>query len=233
MSIATVARQAGHDVVICDLNVARRRGELPDTEDWHRAGAEHLLALDPEIVGLGTVCSSFAATILVCQALKAQRPSLPVVLGGPQATLVYRDLLEAIPEIDFVLTGEADHTFTQLLDTLDRGGPIAVPGLAQRVNGSVVLAPAANPVDMDALPMPDYGLWPFREVLDDSSYEDWVPIDDGRGCPYRCSFCSTSQFFRRKYRMKSPSRVSEEMTSLYRTYGFAHFELTHDAFTAD
>jgi radical SAM superfamily enzyme YgiQ (UPF0313 family) len=128
INVATVARQSGHDVTICDINVARCRRDLPDSELWHEAAAEYVLASDPEIVGFGTMSSSFPATILIAKAIKSSYPSLPVVFGGPQATLVYRDLMAEMPEVDFVLTGEADYSFTKFLDNFSLGSSQRVPG---------------------------------------------------------------------------------------------------------
>ncbi len=233
MGLATAARQAGHEAIICDLNIARRRGELPDSGAWHETAAEYILALEPEVVGFGTICSSFAATILIAKALKARSGSLPIIFGGPQATLVYRDLLANVPEVDFVLTGEADFTFTQFLDNLSLERRPRVPGLAQRDGGNIVMEPPGDAVDLDSLPMADYGLWPIGEAVQRGWYKGRIPIDAGRGCPYRCSFCSTSKYFGHKYRMKSSTRLKEEVSSLYKQYGFTSFRLSHDLFTVN
>ena len=233
MSMATVARQAGHDVALCDLNLARCRGDLPDSADWHEAAAEYILALEPDIVGFGTMCSSFAATILIAKATKALRPSLPMVFGGPQATMVYRDLMVQIPEVDFVLAGEADYSLAQFLNTFYLQHRPKTPGLAQREGGEITLEPTGSPLELDSLPMIDYSLWPIREALEKGWYRQGIPIDAGRGCPYRCSFCTTSKYFRRKYRMKPPVKLKQEIISLYRNYGFTAFKLTHDSFTVN
>lgn len=233
MSMSTVARQSGHDVALCDLNLARCRGDLPDSADWHGAAAEYIVALEPEIVGFGTMCSSFASTILIAKATKALRPSLPVVFGGPQATVVYRDLMVKIPEVDFVLAGEADYSFALFLDSFYLQRRPKTPGLAQREGGEIALEPTGSPVEIDHLPMADYSLWPIMEAVERGWYIQGIPIDAGRGCPYRCSFCSTSKYFQRKYRMKSPAKLKQEIISLYKKYGFTSFKLTHDSFTVN
>lgn len=229
--MATVARQSGHDVTICDINVARCRGDLPDSELWHEAAAEYVLASDPEIVGFGTMSSSFPATILIAKAIKASYPSLPVVFGGPQATLVYRDLMAEMPEVDFVLTGEADYSFTTFLDNFSLGSSQRVPGLAQRHKGEIALEPPGPPVRLNSLPVNDFSLWPIKEAVQRGWFKTGIPIEAGRGCPNRCYFCSTNKFFQHKYRMKLPLRLKEEITLLFEEYGFSNFKLIHDLFT--
>jgi len=233
LSMATVARQNGHDVTICDLNVARCRGVLPHSEDWHAAAADHILALGPDIVGFGTICSSFPASIMIVKALKALRPALTILMGGPQASLVYGDLLLSIPEVDFVLTGEADYTFMRFMESYSHGQPPEIPGMARRERGKLQCDQADSLVDLDSLPMCDYTLWPMQEAVKNGWFEGGIPLDAGRGCPYQCSFCSTNKFFRRKYRIKSAARLKEEIQQLYQCFGYTRYRLTHDSFTAN
>ena len=58
-------------------------------------------------------------------------------------------------------------------------------------------------------------------------------VEAGRGCPFSCSFCSTASFFQRRYRLKSPGRIVEEMDRLNLRYGVTDFKLDHDMFTAN
>ena len=232
MSITTVAQKNGHDVAICDLNIERKRGRIPKKNDWHRAAAEYILSLQPELVGFGSMCSSFPATILICKVLKGKCPSLKTVMGGPQATMVFHDLLLTVPEIDYILTGEADFSFSELLDALKSSPKPGLPGLAYRKDGGVTYQPPGDPVDPDALPTINYDTWPIRKAIEEGWHRSSLPIDAGRGCPYRCSFCSTNTFFRRKYRLKSPVKLSAEAKSLYKKFGITSFSLTHDSFTA-
>src|SRR5262249_2468707 len=60
-----------------------------------------------------------------------------------------------------------------------------------------------------------------------------LSVEAGRGCPFQCTFCSTASFFGRKYRLKSPEKLCEELDFLHAEYGLGHFSLTHDLFTVD
>jgi hypothetical protein len=55
----------------------------------------------------------------------------------------------------------------------------------------------------------------------------------GRGCPFSCTFCSTNDFFRRRFRLKSPAQMIADMRRVRETYGIGSFELVHDMFTVD
>jgi anaerobic magnesium-protoporphyrin IX monomethyl ester cyclase len=54
-----------------------------------------------------------------------------------------------------------------------------------------------------------------------------------RGCIYWCDFCSTVRMFGRKYRMRSPKNVVDEIEYLHKTYGAHQFTFYDDAFTVD
>jgi radical SAM superfamily enzyme len=146
---------------------------------------------------------------------------------------LYRDLLEEIPEVDFVLTGEADYSFTQLLDNFSLGSRLKVRGLAQRHEGEITLEPPGPPVDLELLPVNDFSLWPVKEAIQKGWFKTGIPIEAGRGCPYSCYFCSTNNFFHRNYRMKSPLKLKKEIAFLFEEYGFSSFKFIHDLFTAN
>jgi hypothetical protein len=81
--------------------------------------------------------------------------------------------------------------------------------------------------DLDALPFPAFHLFPTLKSC------HYAPLELGRGCPFACTFCSTNDFFRRNFRLKSPQKVIEQMRTVQRTYGIGTFDLVHDMFTVD
>jgi radical SAM superfamily enzyme YgiQ (UPF0313 family) len=161
--------------------------------------------------------------------VKLARPSTTVILGGPQASVVDRQSMLAFPAIDFILRGEAEESLPALLDAMARQRSFdEVAGLTYRSARRILRNPNARPIaDLDALPLPAY------ELYEDLSGRSWLPLEAGRGCPFSCRFCSTNDFFRRKFRLKSPRVLVGQMAQLSRRYGVNEFQLTHDMFTVD
>src|SRR5437764_12338342 len=62
---------------------------------------------------------------------------------------------------------------------------------------------------------------------------DTAALDLGRGCPFACTFCSTNDFFRRNFRLRSPERVLQDMRQFAARYASREFQLVHDMFTFD
>jgi len=197
-------------------------------QDVVAAAAPAIAELEADLFAFGTICSSYPLTVRLAEAIKSLRPEVPIFFGGPQASVVDVATLEAFPFVDGIIRGEADETIVPAFRQFAAGERIAVPGVTFRWDSEIVRNPSSSPVaDLDRVPSP---LFDLSTGIDQCSY---LPIEAGRGCPFSCTFCSTNDFFRRKFRLRSPARVLEEMRRLEKLYGITHFDLVHDMFTVD
>jgi radical SAM superfamily enzyme YgiQ (UPF0313 family) len=181
------------------------------------------------VIGLSTICSSYPLTIRLAERLKHLWPDKPIVLGGPQASVVDVATLEAFAFIDIVVRGEADETLPQVLHSDWSPESLAsIPGITFRNAGTVVRNVEAPLVrDLDAVPFPAFDLMPEMEKL------PYVALELGRGCPFACTFCSTNDFFRRRFRLKSTEQILAQMKRANAEYRARSFDLVHDMFTVD
>ncbi len=231
LSLAAVLERAGIPLEILDLNglFSQCAGEGAVPGEFFRRATSALQAIDADIIGFSTISSAYPLIVrLACEAKRAH-PDTWIVLGGPQASAVDVETLNAFPFVDVVVRGEAEEVLPQVLAARARGKELAsITGIAFREGGRVVRTPDPPDVpDLDRLPPPAYHLWPGL-----ARYSS-VPVELGRGCPFGCTFCSTSGFFRRRYRLKAPERVIGEMRWIRETFGIGRFSLLHDNFTAD
>jgi radical SAM superfamily enzyme YgiQ (UPF0313 family) len=183
-----------------------------------------------DVIGFSTICSTYPLTLRLAREMRRTHPEAVILLGGPQASVVDEATLSAFHFVDFILRGEAEESLPQLLDALSsRGAGIKnVQGVTYRSGSDVIRNPNAPVIEnLDALPLPA-----FHYYSDVEKY-GFLPVEAGRGCPFACSFCSTNDFFRRRYRMKSPDVLVGQMRDLKRRYKVNFFELVHDMFTAD
>lgn len=141
-------------------------------------------------------------------------------IGGHYASFEPERVLARIPALDSVVRFEGEETLAELVQRLQRGEPIDdLPGLALRApEGTRVNATRAGRDDLDELPWPDRDDIPYeRQVLPMAS------ILGGRGCPWRCSFCSIITFYEgngtRGRRRRDPRQVVDEMEHLCRARG--------------
>jgi radical SAM superfamily enzyme YgiQ (UPF0313 family) len=191
--------------------------------------AEQMANSGIQLFGFSSICSSYPLTLRVAEAVKRVAPGCTILLGGPQASVVDRETLAAFPYVDYVLRGESDLTLPLFVDAWQGKGSLSmVPGLTFRSPFGPRRNPDPPPVDdLDALPLPAFHLTSDLEETEIAS------LELGRGCPYACTFCSTNDFFRRKFRVKAPERMLADMRAIANRYGIRRFDLVHDMFTVD
>jgi radical SAM superfamily enzyme YgiQ (UPF0313 family) len=233
LSLAAVLEQRGERCRIVNLNRLffehADAGGANRVRDFALAAAAQITGAEAEVYGFGSICSSFPLTIRIAEAVKAIRPRSTILFGGPQASVVDVHCLAAFPFVDLVLRGEAELTLPILLDQLAGERHFEkVLGLTYRDRGQIHRNPSAAVIsDLDLLPSPAYHL--TAELTGATT----AALELGRGCPFACTFCSTNDFFRRKFRLRSPERVLHDMRDIASRYGIRQFGLVHDMFTVD
>lgn len=233
LSLAAVLEARGDGLRITNLNNTYLRHSAStrraNVDDFAEVAARAITAHDADVYGFSSICNAYPLTIRIARTVKALRPRSTILLGGPQASVVDVETLAAFPFVDLVLRGEAELTFPLLLDQLeDKRRLEQVPGLSYRVDAQPhrnANAPVIE--DLDALPSPAYHL------TGDLQGAHRAALELGRGCPFACTFCSTNDFFRRKFRLRSPERVLRDMRMIAARYSIRDFELVHDMFTVD
>jgi radical SAM superfamily enzyme YgiQ (UPF0313 family) len=230
-SLAAVAQENGHDVVIYDPKREIRFGRRPYSERFYELAAEDILASRPDAIGFTTLGCSFLFAVKVAELIKQRTLHLTIMIGGPHATMLDRQILEAYDQFDIVVRHEAERTLPPLLENLGKRSFDAIPGVTWRTfDGAAIRSTPGQPKieNLDELPIPAYDRYPVQDLQ-----LTLMRVEAGRGCPFSCTFCSTSTFFQRSYRLKSPGRLVSEMDLLNKRFGVSEFKLDHDLFTVD
>ena len=234
LSLAAVIEQQGVEVQHIDLNRLYYKyvygGFRPQGVEFFDYAERHLRELSADIFGFSSICGSYPLTLRLARTIRETHPEVPIVIGGPQASVVDVATLESFPYVDLIIRGEAEETLPRVLDALSHKDTNLekIAGITYRKSGEVLRNPNAPVIeDLDGLPLAAYHLY---SDIDGSRY---APLEAGRGCPFACSFCSTNDFFRRRFRLKSPQVLIAQMKSLKQRYGIDTFDLIHDMFTVD
>ncbi len=128
-----------------------------------------LLAHEPRIIGLGVYIWNATLTLAVVELLKALRPDVAIVLGGPEVSHEI-DAQPLCALADVVVVGEADVAFAQVCTRLLAGEPV----------DHVV---RAGLPDLPTLQLP-YDLYTDTDLAQRVVY-----VEASRGCPFLCAFC--------------------------------------------
>jgi radical SAM superfamily enzyme YgiQ (UPF0313 family) len=219
-SLAAVLRRRGHDV------------SLANYSDASRAEIErHLLATRPDVVGISVFTFNRSASFDLARTARRLLPAAAVVAGGPHASHLHASVLAEHPEIDYVVIGEGEETLARLLDRLAAGEDVGeLPGLAWRDGGALRSSGWPEPIDdLDRLPFPFEG---FRGYGVDPRTQFMILVTS-RGCPARCAFCNTPQYWGSRIRFHSVDHVLAELHALRERFGLLEVSFRDDTFTVD
>jgi len=161
--------------LLANLGELKERAAIAEFEISQRPidVAEAILAREPRIVGLGVYIWNIGPMTELVGILKRARPSLIIVLGGPEVSHEV-DRQEIVRLADYTITGEADLEFAVLCRQLLSG---------QRPLINII---NADPPHFEALALP-YDLYDDRDVAHRVIY-----VEASRGCPFTCEFCLSS-----------------------------------------
>jgi radical SAM superfamily enzyme YgiQ (UPF0313 family) len=229
ISLVATAEALGHEAILLDPKLLVWKGDLLLNESLYSELACAIRDLKPDVVGFTSLGCNFICTVKVASYLKAMDPAVPVLLGGPHASILDRQIIQRFPQFDVVVRNEAEETLPPLLDGLLTDRLDGVRGITYRRQDAILATPSNPPIaDLDGLPWPAYERYPIGELGLTS-----IRVEAGRGCPFDCTFCSTASFFGRRYRLKSPQRLCAELDYLHDRYGISQFALMHDLFTVN
>jgi len=193
-----------HDVRILDMRI----------DDGLQGALE---SFQPDVVCVTALTTEVYAAQDVLRRVKEHAPEIFTVVGGYHCSLMPEDFY--LPYVDAIAIGEGELVFPPLIRALETDRRLGgVPNLVWR-NGDgehyKVNPRDGREVDMDALPLPRRDL--VRQYRDEYFFLFDKPdasVATGRGCPYRCNFCSVWEFYRGKTRQMTPQRVLEEIRAV-------------------
>lgn len=183
-----------------------------------------------DLVGIGAMTRTVRTAYDTADAIR--KIGIPVVMGGPHvgsdSNFLRPDPDEIIKEAqqhcDSVVVGEADEIWPQFLTDFEGGRllpcyrSISKPDLK---NYPRIPWEEANLKQFTVIP----GV--MKSLVRFSGFNEFdfnlTPMETGRGCPYGCDFCTVTNFFGDKVRIRTVESVVEEillLKKLKRTFIF-------------
>jgi radical SAM superfamily enzyme YgiQ (UPF0313 family) len=226
--MSTHLKAAGHEVFHVDL---------PFLGNDAQAMVAFLDDFRPDLVGITSVAQSYCQALELAAIAKRSRFAPPVVFGGPHVSFIAEECLRRHPSVDYVLLFDAETSIVDLCSALDQARGDPDPAVLRRVSGlcfrgcggELVTTPPAPPVmELDGLGRPDRSLFDLGPYLD---YDYETVVMTARGCPSRCTFCSTT-IAGRKARWNGPIHVCDELEEVM-SYGFKSIFFGDDTFSGE
>ena len=201
----------------------------------------------PDVVGLSVLFSTDLHNLFnVVQVVKNVLPKAVILVGGLHPTIYPKEIFELDQSIngenrtvDFVIRGEGEERipdFVKLLQTgkIDRNAD----GLVGFTDGEFFCNYQRGTIeDLDSLAFPAYHLLPMEKYLQINVPFSPVPKGNrvaqlltSRGCPIGCSFCASSNMYK-KYRYRSVENVMAEINQLKERYQIDEIQFADDNLT--
>lgn len=195
--------------------------------NWHHMNTKPeeikkiLTEKEADVIGLSILHANRWGGIEIARIAKQVDPNVKIVFGGVGASVLWRHFLAHFKEIDFVVIGEGEQTFLNLVRYLEKRNFKAledVKGIAFRKKSEIARTEVAEKIkDLDRLPIP-------------ARYFEYQHVSSSRGCPGKCSFCGSPGFWGHKVRFHSPEYFVDQLELLYKK-GISFFYFSDDTFT--
>lgn len=212
--VAAYANAKGHEVDVIDLR------KMKDWEDFRN----QVLKRSPGVFGVSSMSVDFGIAVKAVKIIKDINKESIVILGGVHATVALDDV-ERILEIDYIIGGEGEEAFSDLLERLENNArpPRIIKGTTP---------------DINTLPFPDREIFDFRNGEMKTPWllhlqTPFVSIITSRGCPFKCTFCQPAEraVFGGKARIRKVDNVINELKFLRDKYSFKSLLIHDDLFT--
>ncbi len=223
LQLAVCARDwGGAEVHFLDA-IAEECGEA----GFHEFVAKHRIDIVVALIGVETVSADLACL----DRLKSRFPHVTTVVFGYYPTEYSEEVLRKTT-VDIILRNEPERSFADYLKARQDSAPLAtLDGLASRdAHGAIFVNDYKRIMDLDALPLPDYGMCDVRR------YEEWLlggpcgTILSARGCPFSCTYCTST--YGKRLILKSPEAVVAEVKAMLEQ-GIRVVRFLDDTFTTD
>lgn len=163
----------------------------------------NLSTYEADVIGFACYIWNIDMTFHVASLVKAIRPETIIVLGGPEVSYNASDILEAHPEVDYIVQGEGEEAWTAFVGALQNGDdPLLIPGIKGRRHGQVAGSDEIVEVkDLGTIPFP-YTEEDMKDLTNKIIY-----YESSRGCPFSCQYClsgnrNTVRFFPQERTLK-------------------------------
>lgn len=192
----------------------------------------------PDLIGITCLTPVMTHVFNIAKFIKTQiNPQIIIVLGGIHPTALPQETISN-PYIDFVVSGEGEITFYELIKTLQEKNQDfnKINGLYFKSNNKIIATPPRQLItNLDDLPFPARNLFelklyysaPTKKVSKDQA----GPILTSRGCAFNCTHCISKKLWQQTIRFRSTVNVINEIEECIYKYGIKEFNFFDDTFT--
>ena len=168
---------------------------------------------EADLVGFSTYVWNGRISLEIARRLKARKPEMLIVFGGPHVPDQPEAFLRANPFIDIAVHNEGENIFLRLLESFPRRDWEKLSGVSFIAPDGSFSRNANGPRfrDLDEVPSP-FLEGAFDRLMAANPQESWIGLwETNRGCPFRCTFCDWGSATAGKVTKFGEQRLFEEV----------------------
>jgi radical SAM superfamily enzyme YgiQ (UPF0313 family) len=225
LCVAGAARGAGHDVTFLDMGAAF----FPK-----QALRSALAKNDFQAVAFGIrnldncwffAPRSYLDSVRELAEIVREKFSGPLILGGTGFSVSAAGWMQRL-NADAGVLGEGERTFVELLSRIEKNQPFDdLDGVVTARKNSA--SPSQAIPQLGELPPPAHDLCRYPRYLRGGGF---VGVQTKRGCPFKCTYCIYPQLEGKRYRLRPPESVVEEVEKVFRQANVRHFFFVDSVF---
>ena len=159
----------------------------------------------------------------MAELIKVKFPEIKLFAGGPLACMYEDMLIKEAPVFDALCYAEGEETITGLASFAEGERKLEeIPNIVYKENGNLKKTQLKRPDDLNNLAFPVYDEEVYPAMRGDQKIK-LIVIDESRGCPFHCNFCTHSELSGTRWRIKSAQRITEEIKALINKYNIHAF----------
>jgi anaerobic magnesium-protoporphyrin IX monomethyl ester cyclase len=178
-------------------------------------------------LAFGPSTCSYPTAQAIARRAKHVSPNTRIVFGGQHATFLDNQILTEAPFVDFVTRREGERPLESILKIPDGNALTDAPGITYRKNGGITKNPDSVPLSESEIPPQDYERLPAWL----GEFDVLMNIPTGRGCPWRCFFCTEAAFWG-KPRQRTAKEVAEEVSVILSKLRVKEIRFSDDTFAS-
>lgn len=206
VSIAVYLEKSGFEVILANFSKLGTKGAL-----------NHIKKIKPDAAGISILTHNRIVSLGLIKEIKKIKSDTIVVAGGPHAALLADEIIKLYSEIDYIIKGEGELGFEKLLNKISNN---------EKPAGRIIQGERIK--DLDKLPSPAQ----FKgETIGFDLKEQLKFIITSRGCPHKCSYCSSPPFWGNATALRGADSILDEIKLLQKKYKINYFWIRDDNFT--
>jgi len=179
---------------------------------------------EADLIGVSMFTFNRKRSFELLKLAREARPGALLVAGGPHPTHLAAEVFEECPALDLIVKGEGEGPLLGIVQRMKSGEDWRhTPGLILR-GGETSSQPPLELTNL--IPAQSFEADFVRDP------QQLGYLSTSRGCPARCTFCNTPEYWGSGMRFRNPDSILKEMEFLQDRHGLTYFSFRDDTFTA-